>query len=128
MQQGQREQTEPHRREGRAADVAAAPTPPATRNGTHGQTANGHGLHGPISRTAYAAHAGAGTALAVSAADETALAAPAAPPVPAVERLQPQAKFAGYALTFDDVLLLPARSDVAPTDPDTSTHLTRRIR
>ncbi|HYB74962.1 MAG TPA: IMP dehydrogenase [Candidatus Sulfotelmatobacter sp.] len=32
------------------------------------------------------------------------------------------------ALTFDDVLLLPARSDVLPRDADVSTRLTRRIR
>jgi len=32
------------------------------------------------------------------------------------------------ALTFDDVLLLPAMSDVVPADADTRTHLTRRIR
>jgi IMP dehydrogenase len=31
------------------------------------------------------------------------------------------------ALTFDDVLLLPARSDFLPTDSDTRTRLTRRI-
>jgi IMP dehydrogenase len=44
------------------------------------------------------------------------------------ERLDMRAKFAGYALTFDDVLLLPGRSDVLPTDVDTSTQLTKRIR
>jgi IMP dehydrogenase len=32
------------------------------------------------------------------------------------------------ALTFDDVLLVPARSDVLPREVDLSTHLTRRIR
>ncbi len=31
-------------------------------------------------------------------------------------------------LTFDDLLLLPNRSDVVPTEVDTSTHLTRKIR
>ena len=31
-------------------------------------------------------------------------------------------------LTFDDVLLLPARSDVLPSETDTSTQLTRNIR
>src|SRR5271169_3722504 len=30
-------------------------------------------------------------------------------------------------LTFDDVLLLPARSDVVPTDTDTRTQLSRKI-
>ena len=32
------------------------------------------------------------------------------------------------ALTFDDVLLLPAKSDVVPAMADTSTHLTRNIK
>src|SRR5712675_2534671 len=32
------------------------------------------------------------------------------------------------ALTFDDVLLLPARSDVVPANANTQTHLTRNIR
>jgi IMP dehydrogenase len=32
------------------------------------------------------------------------------------------------ALTFDDVLLLPARSDVIPAQASTQTHLTRKIR
>src|SRR5580658_10653184 len=32
------------------------------------------------------------------------------------------------ALTFDDVLLVPARSDVLPRDVDLSTQLTRKIR
>src|ERR1700745_3022285 len=31
------------------------------------------------------------------------------------------------ALTFDDVLLLPAKSDVVPAQADTSTRLTRNI-
>src|SRR5437016_14628231 len=31
-------------------------------------------------------------------------------------------------LTFDDVLLVPAKSDVLPTEVDTSTQLTRNIR
>ena len=30
-------------------------------------------------------------------------------------------------LTFDDVLLLPARSSVVPADTDTATRLTRKI-
>ena len=37
-------------------------------------------------------------------------------------------KFAKEALTFDDVLLIPAQSDVLPTQVDLSTHLTRKIR
>ena len=32
------------------------------------------------------------------------------------------------ALTFDDVLLLPARSDVVPAQANTQTQLTRNIR
>ena len=37
-------------------------------------------------------------------------------------------KFAMLGLTFDDVLLLPAESDVVPGAADTSTQLTRRVR
>jgi IMP dehydrogenase len=36
-------------------------------------------------------------------------------------------KFAGLGLTFDDVLLLPAASDVLPAEADTSTRLSRNI-
>ncbi len=36
--------------------------------------------------------------------------------------------FAPLALTFDDVLLLPAPSDVIPSEVDTSVQLTRRLR
>ena len=54
---------------------------------------------------------------------------PSAPPLPVaeVERLLPRVKFAGDALTFDDVLLVPGQSDVAPQDVDTRSVLTRRI-
>jgi IMP dehydrogenase len=38
------------------------------------------------------------------------------------------AKFAPAALTFDDVLLVPAYSAVLPAEADTSARLTRRIR
>jgi IMP dehydrogenase len=37
-------------------------------------------------------------------------------------------KLVADGITFDDVLLMPARSDVVPRDVDTSTDLTRRIR
>ena len=37
-------------------------------------------------------------------------------------------KFAMLGLTFDDVLLLPAESDVVPGEADTSTQLSRRVR
>ncbi len=37
-------------------------------------------------------------------------------------------KFAMLGLTFDDVLLLPAESDVVPGAADTSTQLSRRVR
>jgi IMP dehydrogenase len=37
------------------------------------------------------------------------------------------AKFAPLGLTFDDVLLLPASSDVVPSEVDTSTRLTRNL-
>jgi IMP dehydrogenase len=39
-----------------------------------------------------------------------------------------QDKLVGEGITFDDVLLVPARSSVVPRDVDTSTHLTRNIR
>ena len=45
-----------------------------------------------------------------------------------MQRLERRTKFAGYALTFDDVLLLPGRSDVPPASGDTSTILTKKIR
>jgi IMP dehydrogenase len=38
------------------------------------------------------------------------------------------AKFAALGLTFDDVLLLPASSDVIPSEVDTSTRLSRSLR
>ena len=37
-------------------------------------------------------------------------------------------KFAMLGLTFDDVLLLPAESDVVPGQADTGTQLSRRVR
>lgn len=37
-------------------------------------------------------------------------------------------KFKGEALTFDDVLVVPAYSEVLPRDVDTSTQLTRKLR
>ncbi len=37
-------------------------------------------------------------------------------------------KFAKEGLTFDDVLLVPAESDVLPADVDLSTHLTKKIK
>src|SRR4029078_8569145 len=37
-------------------------------------------------------------------------------------------KIAMLGLTFDDVLLLPAASDVVPANADTSSQLTKRIR
>lgn len=37
-------------------------------------------------------------------------------------------RFAKVGLTFDDVLLVPAASEILPRDVDTSTRLTRRIR
>jgi len=38
-----------------------------------------------------------------------------------------ETKIVGYALTFDDVLLLPRSSEVRPTNIDVSTRLTKRI-
>ena len=37
-------------------------------------------------------------------------------------------KFAREALTFDDVLLIPAESDMLPAEADLTTHLTKKIR
>ena len=37
-------------------------------------------------------------------------------------------RFVGLGITFDDVLLLPAKSDVVPAEVDTSSQLTRKIR
>jgi IMP dehydrogenase len=37
-------------------------------------------------------------------------------------------RFVGLGVTFDDVLLLPGKSDVVPADVDTSTQLTNKIR
>src|ERR1700676_4432663 len=37
-------------------------------------------------------------------------------------------KIAMFGLTFDDVLLLPAASDVVPANADTSSQLTKKIR
>ncbi|NLY55796.1 MAG: IMP dehydrogenase [Firmicutes bacterium] len=37
-------------------------------------------------------------------------------------------RYVGEGLTFDDILLVPAKSEVLPRDVDTSTNLTKRIR
>jgi IMP dehydrogenase len=42
--------------------------------------------------------------------------------------LSDSSKFAGEALTYDDVLLIPAYSEVLPRDTDTSTFLTKSIK
>src|SRR5262245_65170341 len=42
------------------------------------------------------------------------------------ERLS-ESKVTGEALTFDDVLIVPMKSDVLPTEVSTSTRLTNRI-
>lgn len=41
--------------------------------------------------------------------------------------IQNSSRFVGEALTYDDVLLLPAYSEVLPRDTDTSTQLTKNI-
>lgn len=46
---------------------------------------------------------------------------------PSADR-SPQNKIIEDGITFDDVLLLPARSDFVPADADVATQLTRRIR
>jgi IMP dehydrogenase len=42
-------------------------------------------------------------------------------------RENPRARIVGESLTFDDVLLLPAESDVMPAEVDTQTRLTRQL-
>ncbi|HWW42951.1 IMP dehydrogenase, partial [Pedobacter sp.] len=42
-------------------------------------------------------------------------------------QLDPQ-KFVAEGLTYDDVLLVPAYSEVLPRDVDTGTYLTKKIR
>ena len=39
-----------------------------------------------------------------------------------------ESRFVGEGLTFDDVLLVPAESDILPADIDLGTHLTNKIR
>ncbi|MFV1960122.1 MAG: IMP dehydrogenase, partial [Planctomycetota bacterium] len=38
-----------------------------------------------------------------------------------------ETRILGEALTFDDVLLVPARSAIVPSDADVRTHFTRRM-
>jgi len=45
-----------------------------------------------------------------------------------MEREACAGKLAQYGLTFDDVLLLPAESDILPADVDLSTRLTKKIK
>jgi len=48
--------------------------------------------------------------------------------VPTAENGRATTKIVGLGLTFDDVLLVPDRSDVLPTEVDTATQLTPKIR
>src|SRR6266851_1109996 len=50
------------------------------------------------------------------------------PAAPREGAMTDDAKFAPQALTFDDVLLLPARSAILPAEADTTARLSRRIR
>jgi IMP dehydrogenase len=50
------------------------------------------------------------------------------PPTDPKDRTTMTEKIIGDAITFDDVLLLPARSDFLPAEADTATRLTRSIR
>src|SRR5687768_14151673 len=59
--------------------------------------------------------------LALDALDRAELSDPDAPRSGALsrmDRLDTRSKFAGFALTFDDVLLLPGKSDVPPASGD----------
>ncbi len=101
------------------------------------------GAAAALDRPAAAVANGAGSGVAPSPGG-TALSAPGAAARPAsalypplesegqpaaleIERLLPRQKFVGEALTYDDVLLVPGRSDVLPQEVDTTTTLTRRI-
>ena len=52
---------------------------------------------------------------------------PAAPVTGRLGLVEVPEKFAALGLTYDDVLLLPGHSDLAPSDIDTTTRLTREI-
>jgi IMP dehydrogenase len=52
--------------------------------------------------------------------------APAPTPVPTPE-LEEHDPFGKLGLTYDDVLLLPGHSDLAPSDIDLTSRLTREI-
>ncbi len=69
----------------------------------------------------------AGTATRPASALHTTLKSEDRPASLEIERLLPRQKFVGEALTYDDVLLVPGRSDVLPQEVDTTTTLTRRI-
>ena len=47
--------------------------------------------------------------------------------VSATPQRKPSDKFRAEALTFDDVLLVPAHSQVLPRDVDTTTHFSRNV-
>ena len=49
------------------------------------------------------------------------------PRAPRMASVEIPEKFAALGLTYDDVLLLPGESDLAPSDIDTTTRLTREI-
>lgn len=106
------------------ADAVAAAT-------THSSSGLVNGANGHTSTTTVLAS----SALASSAALPATLTMPAdaapaaslARPEPLVERLDSRPKFLPEALTFDDVLLMPGRSDFHPQDVDTHTFATRRI-
>ena len=44
------------------------------------------------------------------------------------EEVTYQSKFAKEGLTFDDVLLVPQKSNILPADINISTHLTKKIK
>jgi IMP dehydrogenase len=66
------------------------------------------------------------TQVGVSPANPASSAATPAPR-PAAVGFTPEARIAADGITFDDVLLLPARSNVMPNQADVSTRLTRSI-
>ncbi len=109
---------------------AGAPTGAASANG-HERVGNVQTGLAPESRALrfesdLANLAGASTALVDRPSDSPSIARANGHAI-TVERVEPRPKFLGEALTFDDVLLVPGRSDVIPHDVDTTTRLTRRI-
>jgi IMP dehydrogenase len=101
------------------------------RSETPGQASVGGYAGAPATYRKDTAAIGAGLALRQGASPTASPTAAAvdevAPRVADVPGFLPRVKFVGDALTFDDVLLVPGRSDVHPAAVTTHTRLTKRI-